>query len=98
MTNAAKTASDREAMTARAMLLSDEEMVREGYGKHMVRHLYEAERNRLLDEIDGLKAMVPRWCLKSETPDAFHFIRHEMVATPEGWDEWWLIAPGEEPK
>ena len=39
-------------MTARTMLLTDEEMIRESYGRHMVRHLYEAERNRLLDEIE----------------------------------------------
>lgn len=73
---------------------------RQGFrlGAIFARTFYEAERNRLLDEIERMKAMVPKWVLKSEAVEPYHFIRHRMVATPEGWDEWWLIAPGEEPK
>lgn len=74
-------------MTARAMLLSDEETkdaanlhqmgvqlihkTREAWantsassfksGAQFARTLYEAERNRLLDEIEKLEAMVPKW-------------------------------------
>lgn len=58
-------------MTARAMLLSDEEIDRHAHeifgrsdyavGAMYARTLYEAERNRLLDEIERLKASLAQW-------------------------------------